>query len=160
MRVNSEFNPTSFRSQTPHHMELPLCPFRSFLRCCLPPPWQDAHWVVFYALISCWQVLSCPSRDLRSPRMFLQDPDGRCPLSNKQAGSSQMRPRWWHYLSTWMEPGEGCWVRVGASLGQPCVWRRVWPGLEGWCYIGSELLACSSASDVRLRGDSALGGCG
>lgn len=118
-------------------MELPLCPFWSFLRCRLPPPRQDAHWVVFYALISCWQVLSCQSRDLRSPRMFLQDPDGRCPLSNKQAGSSQMRPRWWHYLSTGIEPGEGCWARVGASLGQPCVWWRAWPGLEGWCYVDS-----------------------
>lgn len=37
--------------------------------------------------------------------MFLWDADGRYPISNKQAGSLQMGPRWWHYLSNGMSQG-------------------------------------------------------
>lgn len=81
--------------------------------------------------------------------MVLRDADGRWPLSNKQAASLQMGPRWWHYLSSGMEPGERCWERVGARLGHSGVQWRAWPGLEGWwCYVGSELLA----SDWFARG--------
>lgn len=74
--------------------------------------------------------------------MLLQDADGRCPLSNKWAGFLQMGPRWWHYLRSEMEPGEGCWEKVGARLGQPSVHWKARPKLEGWCCVDSELLTC------------------
>lgn len=38
------------------------------------------------------------------------------PLSNKQAGSLQMGPRWRHYLSRGMEPGEMCWEGWGPEV--------------------------------------------
>lgn len=76
--------------------------------------------------------------------MLLGDTDGRYPLSNKQAGSLQMGPRWWHYLSSGMEAGEGYWERVGARRGQPNVRWRAWPSLEGQFRVGSELLACDT----------------
>ena len=98
-------------------------------------------WTVFYALISCWQALPCPSWYLWSPRTFLWDADRRYPISNKQAGSLQMGPRWWHYLSSGMEPGEGLLERVGTRLGWPNVQWRAWPRPERWSHAGSELPA-------------------
>lgn len=100
-------------------------------------------WTVFYALISCWWVLPCPSWYLWSPRTFLWDADRRYPISNKQAGSLQMGPRWWHYLSSGMEPGEGvlgeggdqawltkCSMKSMAQAREtvPCRFRAASPG--------------------------------
>lgn len=68
--------------------------------------------------------------------------------SNKWAGSLQMGPRWWHYLSSGMEPREGCWERVGARLGQPSVPWRAGLRPEGWCRVDSELWPATGLAEV------------
>lgn len=114
----------------------------------LRPFWQGANRAVLSALTPPWQALPCLSGDLWSPRVLLRDADGRCSLSNQWAGSLQMGPRWWHYLSSGMEPGEGCWERVGARLGQPSVPWRAWPRPEGWCPVDSELWPATGLAEV------------
>lgn len=59
-----------------------------------------------------------PALSVWGSGMLLWDTDGRGHLSDKRAGSLQTGPRWWQCLSSGMEPGERCWEREVASLGQ------------------------------------------
>lgn len=79
--------------------------------------------------------------------MFLWHADGRCPLSNKQAGSLQMGPRWWHYLSSaWSQGGvlgEGGSQAWSAKCSMESVAKA-----GGMVQQGSELLACDKFGQI------------
>ena len=73
--------------------------------------------------------------------MLLRGADGRCPLSNNQAGSLQTGP-----VGGISEPWDGArgdvLAGVGAGCGQPSVHWTARPELEGLCHMDSELLVC------------------